>query len=132
MSIEEVIKKINIPFPKPQSLEQVEELLRYITMNLPATIRCHFQYNTYFSKGKDSKLLEDNGSVNIIASIVDTEKTMAIGTLESRPYSQDSSYISALAFQMVPGWDISDYRPEVLNLWDEVRGLTKKHFSEKR
>jgi len=132
-SMEKIIERTTITFPKPQNLKRVEKLLRYIATNLPANISCNSSYFTSFINSDEEipKLLNQRGTIKITATIHSLRNPLAFDSLESQSFNRNTSRISALAFQLVPGWDISDYKPENLKLWSEVRELTAKYFSEK-
>ncbi|MFH1918033.1 MAG: hypothetical protein ABIJ14_02960 [Nanoarchaeota archaeon] len=53
---------------------------------------------------------------------------MASNTFISERDGRDTSLISRIAFQRVPGWDLSDYRSEVRELWDDVRKVVNQYF----
>ena len=129
MSIDKLIEKTTIEFPRKLSLKGAEGLIDYIAEKLPANIHYNVSYHrSVIPKEEDKGFSKQDGTVNIAATIMDTKKSMAFDTCEFNPSKEDSSNLSSIRFQLVPDWELFDYRPEVILLWDDVRRIVKDYF----
>ena len=131
MTIEEIMKKTIIKFPRPIGRKDSENLFCYLSGKLPANISGKVEYFKSFRYDeKNESVVEENGTLKLTATIYSLKDGTVCDYLESRPWDEDTSLISAIAFHMVPGWESSDYRPKVQKFWDQVRGLVNKYFEE--
>lgn len=131
MAVEELIEKTKIGFPRPIGLKQTEEMLCYISSHLPANVSQKVEYHKRFDYDpeKDGSL-ENNGTLKVIASIHKMSEPFEYDTFVSYPYDKDTSFISGVKFEIVPGWNLSEYRPEVRELWDDVRNCINHYFKD--
>jgi len=130
MSFKEITDKTTIEFKRPISLEETEDLFRYIAKNMPANISSTIKYFKSFLYDNESKnTLEDKGTLEVMAGIHNL-KTHEFDAVQSTHYDKDTSLISSFAFQRIPDWELCDYRPEVKELWDQFRGLVDKYFEK--
>lgn len=130
MSIEEVIEKTTIELPREIDLETAEELLRYLAGNLSANIHYNVSYFKSILK-KDGEISEFDGSVSLTANISSYENPTAFDACTFMSSSTDTSKLSIIKFGQVPGWDLSEYRQEVRQLWDDVRETVKQYFEQR-
>ena len=131
MELDEIAKEGTIEFPRPISREDAENLFCYIAKELPASISSHIDYYKSFSYNEErDKVLEDEGTLIVIASVSSLKKERGYDTFVSKPGDRDTSCISAIASQTVPGWELLDYRPEVRKLWKDVREVVNRYFGE--
>jgi hypothetical protein len=131
MSIDELAKKMTIDFPRPVSRVGAEVLLSYIAGKLPGRVNGKIDYFiNYIFDPEEKDVSEDKGTLSIVATLVRDKNVMASDAFESKPWKQDTSYISGITFQRVPDWDLPDYRKEVQELWDDIRKIIGNFFSE--
>jgi len=131
MAIEEIMEKTIIKFPRPIGRMESENLLCYLSGKLPANISGKIEYFKSFRYDeKNESVVKENGTLRLTATINSFKDVMVFDSLESRPWDKGISWISAIAFQVVPGWEFLDYHPKVQKLWDQVRGLVNKYFEE--
>ena len=129
MTIDEIIKKATIEFPRFLNLKEGEELLDYIAEKLPATIRYNASYTGLLNQGKSSKKYDPK----ISGSITSINTPMAFDNFESfLVLKNDISKIKSLQFILVPDWEIGDYRKEVIQLWGEVRNIIGEYFKKSK
>ena len=129
MSVDELAEKTTIDFPKPIGRESAEGLLCYLSSHLPANVSGKIEYFiSYRYDSKKESSFEDKGTLKLVASVNNLKGLMASNTFISERDGRDTSLISRIAFQRVPGWDLSDYRSEVRELWDDVRKVVNQYF----
>ncbi|GBE20134.1 MAG TPA: hypothetical protein ENG87_04845 [Candidatus Pacearchaeota archaeon] len=58
-------------------------------------------------------------------------KPIAFDSFEFTPSKKDSSKLASIQFNMVPDWELDEYRPEVRKLWRNVREVVKQYFKTK-
>ena len=133
MLTEEVTERSRIIIPKDISLREAEKLLRYLAESLQASVNYQVSYYRT-ARHENGKVIIDRGTVEIAGGIAKTEIPFCFDsfTLKSSERSRDTSRLSRMQFQLIPGYDeFSDYRPEIVQLWDDVRGVIKDYFSRR-
>ncbi len=128
MTLEEVTEKSRIGLPKKLSLAKAEGLLAYIAQRLPGKVNYQASYFRSIHGEQGTKISIHNGTISIAGSIVSHKTSGVFDSFEFVPYQRDSTMVSALQFARVPDWELSDYRPEVRTLWDDVRRLAEQYF----
>ena len=130
MTIDEVISEVEIQFPTLLSRGEAEELLRYIAVKLPGRVH----YRTHYSRSIDpndcSELQTEGRALKINGDISRVGSPMAFDTFYIEPSEEDTSKLRMMKFQLVPGWELGEYRPEIKQLWEDTRGLVDAYFSE--
>jgi len=127
MSLQEVIERSEIGFPEDLNLEQAETLLGYIAQNLPADISYHGSYHGNFSRGSYSKSKDGSFSIGGMISKIMGD-SLAFDSFESKVSDRDYTKISAIRFIKIPGYELGEYRPEAVELWDDVRKTVVQWF----
>lgn len=133
MPIDELLEKTRIELPRSLTLKEAEKLIYYLAKELPANIHYHTsRYRSIVrSSGEDnrSEILEQDGTVEINANINNLEKPFAFDGFQfTSSGMEDTSKLSVIRFNLVPGWELSEYRPEVIELWDHVRKTVGQYF----
>lgn len=131
MSIDEVIEKSTINFPRALALKEAEELIEHLAKKLPANI--HYKVSRHKSIGyqeKDERVLKQEGTVNISATVINIKEPMSFDVCEFKPSMKDTSKLSSINFQLIPDYEIHDYRPEVIKLWGDVRKVVEDYFKQ--
>ncbi len=131
MSIDELIKKATIDFPRALNLEEAEKLINHLAENLPARIDYTITSNKMIIVDPGEEIFKQEGTVKITANITHSTKPNAFDSCEFNPHGQDSSKLSSMKFQLTPGWELSDYRPEVQQLWEDVRKVVTYYLAFK-
>lgn len=128
MSLEEVIKRSTIEFLRPQELEAVKFLLSEITKNLPGRINYQItQYKTLLPESHGFS--EHEGTVILAGMIVNTKNPTAFDSFQTVHSREETSEIKAIRFNLIPGYnELSDYREEVVKLWDDTRKIVEKFY----
>ena len=133
MSVDQILEETIIKLPRPLTLDEVEGLVGYIAVNLPADIRYKVSHNkSLINDPKGKGLLKFDAGGGIVASI----KNNKGGAYES--FSCESDYftrdfkISVIKFAMVPGWNLYDYGKESVELWHEVRKVITQYFANEK
>ena len=132
MSIEEIAEQTKIEFPRDLHLKEAESLLFYIAENLPANI--NYQTSSHKSISRCTPaggVAIRQGTIGLTASINSLKNPGAFDSLRFHKEVGDSSRFSHINFEMVPGWELSDYRPEVKQLWDDIRVITTEYFNQR-
>ncbi|VVB78374.1 Uncharacterised protein [uncultured archaeon] len=132
-NIREIWKKAAIGFPEPIGFEETQELIDYICKNLPGRANYHAGYHQSVGESlvKKGEFFNQRGTVDLAGMITRSDNSAFDGfnCLISR--QEDTSNFEALAFQVIPGYDESDYNPEVLRLWDDVRRYVGNYFKQR-
>jgi len=132
MSIDQIIEETTIKLPKPLSLEETEKLMEYLAKQLPGDVNYNISANKSIIHGaEDEGLLKFDGTVGVKANI----KSHSSGayehfSCEPDEFARDTSRISVIKFMTVPGWELFEYRKEVVGLWREVRNLVTQYFNQ--
>ena len=139
MTLEEVMEKSRIEFPKAISLKEAEDLLNYLAENLPADIKYHLGQNKSILHGNDEHISQYQGSVNITANIACLKIRQFLIVSDSCELKshfqdinqfQDTSKFSEMQFQVIPGYNLAEHRPEIVQLWTEVRTVVTEYFKK--
>ena len=136
MTIDDVVAKATINFPSPLSEEQMRALLGYLWKNGNLEVNYKLEIGERTGNRFDTLVPHDQAvvtSLGVSGTIFDTQ-THAFDTFNGEQIiapRDDKPYIANLKFFIVPGWDLQEYRPEVLRLWDRTRTLTEQYFGEK-
>ena len=133
MSIDEVVEKTRIELPRSLTLKEAEELIYYLAKELPANVNYQTSYyKSVFHSFRESNkkiLKQEDGTVEINGSISNLEKPFAFDFFQFRASDKgDTSKLSVIAFHLVPGRELSEYRLEVRKLWDDVREKVGQYF----
>ena len=132
MTIDEIMDETTISFKKDLTLEETEDLLKYVADNLPANISFHAGYFRSYRRDEDMTFTYVSDEiVEITGNIRQTNKTFSFDVFSGNHPNDDTSGFSSLYFARVPGWEISDYRPEIRQLWKDVRGVVNNYFETK-
>lgn len=123
------MQRLTIEFPGGLTLEQTKDLLGYVAKSMPANISYRdSRHGAFFHDPETGALREEQGTVKICADIRATNNPGTFDTCESINSERDSRFISGLRFFTIPGYEIQDYRPEAVKLWDNVREIVDDYF----
>ncbi len=136
MSIDEtVIDKATIRFPRLISADEAEKMLCYFSTK--GGMATNYSINVQKSVKKQGDGLTEKVEttryvVSINASVIEP-KSYSVNSFEYlRDVNDGSHCFSHLKFFTVPGWRrFTEYPPEVLQLWNNVRQLVGQYFKEK-
>jgi len=116
----------------PLELPEFKKLLRYVATNLPGDINYKVSYfENLIHRNPQSKYhlaVRENGTVSVGGTIRHLHVPTAFDQFGTLPDEEDSSRIKAVRFNMVPGWELQDYRKEVVALWGDVAGYARIYF----
>jgi len=130
MTIDEVISEAEIQFPISLSRSGAEELLRYIAVKLPGRVHYRTHYSRFIDPNDCSEPQTEGRALKINGDISRVGSPMAFDTFYIEPSEEDTSKLEIMKFQLVPGWELGDYRPEVRELWADTRRLVNAYFEE--
>jgi hypothetical protein len=138
-SIDEVFERSTVEFRYPIALEQTESLLGYLCTELPAEIRYAAGRHVSISPTEvGSRSCDEGACVNVVESVslsgdvTRREGSHAFDHFDCEVSDADNTLVYRLKFFMTPGWSISEYRPEILQLRDDVKRLVAQYFEERR
>ena len=152
MSLDELTRRATITFPILATSEDVERLFGYLRKEEGFIIDYTLIFQKKMGREEGGHLgvpeAADNFNVReaAIVKVCELNGTFTlppsnfVGISQGRSASWDfhcsqqmgldeTPYFSGLKFFMTPGWDLGEYRPEVIGLWDIVRELAKKYFA---
>ena len=130
MTIDEVISEAEIQFPTLLSRKEAEELLMYIAVKLPGSVHYRTHYSRFVDPNDCSELQIEGRALKINGDISRVGSPMAFDTFYIEPSEEDTSKLEIMKFQLVPGWELGDYRPEIRGLWNDTRRLIDAYFEE--
>ncbi len=135
MSLEnEVEKESTIELPHPINLLESRQILSYLARNLPANIFYTYSCNVrliHVSKKNSDTLMRKTELTKVGVSVQSLKEGISFGSFNLEPTHMNASgLLQRIKFNTTPGYDhLSDYRPETINLWREVRRLTDEYFT---
>jgi hypothetical protein len=125
MTLEEVMERITIEFPEHIPLNQMIELLDYICDTMPAGV----SYQVHYFAQKQGKEKRSRGSGSIAGQIRHNEKLASFDCFETVQSDKDYTLVGGMRFAMIPDYELSEYRPEAIQLWDDIRERVDYYFS---
>ena len=132
MTIDEVAKRAEIVFPGHLNLKNAEKLLLHISENLPGNVHYVVEnHNNFIYDEKNRKSAKDRGTLKITANFSNSKEALSFDTALLEPWSENTSYVSSMKFQLVSDWELSDYS-RVLPLWDDIRKLVGDYFEKRK
>jgi len=124
MNEKNLIERATVEFPRPIDIDEMHALLEYVSHRMPARINYSTTHHTVLMPDSPA----DPGSFSIGGMIRKEEEAMAFDQFETVCSSTDYQKAIGLRFNIVPGWEESDYRPEVAKLRDDTRELIGLYF----
>lgn len=125
MTVQEIAERATINFPTPLNKLEAEDLLWKIALNLPAQIDYNISSFNTLQTYEGNKKIE--GTLSIMGNIHNTKKHV-FDYFSTHPDREDTSKIAGISFSLIPGYDFSDYRPGVVELWDDVRKEIEEYY----
>ena len=129
MTVKEVIcisdEQTRIDFPRGLGLHEAENLVVHLERDLPVFV----DYTAYYSR-KGESLEENKGNIGMTGTIISKKDN----SISSRFYldSQKNRRFELSGLKFIRTYDkISDYKPEVLQLWNDVRKSIDDFFKYK-
>ena len=129
-TIDDLMQAVTISFPSPITLEETQEILGYVAQNLPASIDTKTEIYDHRYLDENGNLIESRGTVNISGSIRNTKNSASDG-FNTTYESGDTSKINSLVFQAILGYSLEEHRPEVRELWRDVRQQVDAYFEQR-
>lgn len=130
-TLNEVTEKSTVEFPKSISLKEAEDLLKYIAKNTKVDIHYNMSTNVQLLPAKhEDMMMQKSYCDNISGTLYSLEKLMTNEDFVMKPNSSDNYRFKDLKFFNTPGWELSDYRKEAVQLWDDVRKVSLDYFKQ--
>jgi|SRR5208283_3983023 len=127
MAIDDVIKEATVKFQRPIGRVGSERLLEYLGENLPGDVTAEITYGLRFSSQEKSR---EFGTLRVTGSIAIHEPWI-FDSFTSKSWDKSESYISGIMFNIVPGWNLSEYGDK-RKLWSDIREIIGRYFKENR
>ncbi|HIH17311.1 MAG TPA: hypothetical protein HA282_00080 [Nanoarchaeota archaeon] len=121
-NLDDLFERSTIALPRQLGLKEAEDLLSYLAMNLPGRI----SYTANYIRNSMPDGSTQDGGVKLGGMIVN-DSTFAVDSFESIHDGIDTTKIAAIRFSPIPGYELSEHRPENIQLWDDVRALIEKY-----
>ncbi len=136
MTLEDVLAKSEIIFPRFLNLDEMNGLLEYY--NTKGKIAVRYQLTMQHdlgiplppSKTEDPLDLRNFYLLTLSGRITSLQDHYALDSFEV--LGQHEQGIKGLRFQLIPGYELNEYRPEVVALWNKVKTLTEKYFKSEK
>jgi hypothetical protein len=134
-AIEDILERATIKFPNPLGLADTERLLLCISEGVKGKVNYGLRTPKSFVYNEEKGKSEVDVRKNIIGEIIIRGSKNPIGEAVSILPSEDLAderfiKYSSMRFSIIPGYDVSEYRKETVQLWDDVRSIVEKYFSE--
>ncbi|GEM_PF-3399407 len=138
MSLEDVLAKSEIIFPRSLELDDMKELLEHY--NTEGRLAVFYQLTSKYDLGypllpigvENPLDLREESVSSLNGRITDPNSPFAYDSFETEILTlddEDSTRVfKKLKFGLIPGYELSEYRPEVIALWDKTRILTSEYF----
>lgn len=127
---ETLVQKATVELPQPIYLQEFEKMLAYVAKSLPVDIT--FRASYFGNVSERSKGDIDYGSTEVGGMIKSTRVPMAFDNFTTSTSDRDYRKIARMKFSIIPGYDEDDHRPEVRQLWSDVRAAVERYFAERR
>jgi hypothetical protein len=133
MELNDVFARPTITFPEIISFAGVEGLLIYISEHLKVDV--HYSLDTpksfiYDDNDKKSKLvLKDRVMGDIL---IKDRKNNSLYSVKLGSQKENSLEFSFMRFDMENGGNISNYKKETLEFWDDIRDIVNDYFKKEK
>lgn len=132
---QELESKIDIKFPREISTDKAESLLYYISDSYISDSRgCEISYRVDYGKKVGGLYNLENSGVEI--RNVDISGTLSIeglaGLIGFKLVRNMGSYteFSQMQLDSIPGYTVKEHRPEVVQVWDDLKETIDQYFSK--
>ena len=140
---DEVSARRQINFPEPLELLAMKEYFDYLSregkfvINYEVTSDYTIGKLDFFKEPVYTPEIRGERTKKLTGRIQETTTTSFDHFETSLKYVEkeegiDDAVFEALNFSLVPGWDLDEYRPEVIHIWDKVRELTDTYFQNRK
>ena len=131
LSLEEILNKATIKFPWDLTIEQSIGLMRYIEKKLPIFIRYDFLHSVKIGRqfGYDVRLNEEKASAQD-GTISLSNPPFTNAQFQFKPLEKDISKLEAIQFPLPKDFENTEYNPEVVQLWENVKKAVDDYFEE--
>jgi hypothetical protein len=127
--IEDILQRTTIVFPVPIDFIKAEELLFYISEGIHGkvnySIDCPISL-VYNEKKEKSKIILRSRALGGV--FIRSNKSVTSEFAKLITSDTESSKYSAIRFDPIIGYTVSEHRPEVVKLWDDVRSVVEEYF----
>ena len=132
--LSELIGRTEIGFPRGINFEQVEGLFDFLSEN-----SIDVRYNVTIMGVKTNRGSEFSANERYVSDISGTMTNFSdngnfgMGSFFCirNPEFMENNF-SGIKFQTIPGYEIEEHNSQEVILWDKVKKLTEKYFSNKR
>lgn len=130
-TLDEVTERSTVEFPKLINLREAEDLLKYIARNSKVDIHYNKSTNVRLLPAKHEDMMMRKAYCdNINGTIYSLERLMTNEDFVMKPNSSDDYEFKDLKFFNTPGWELSEYRKEAVQLWDDVKRVALEYFKQ--
>ncbi len=118
--IEKIIQKATIKFPEAIDTEQAKQLLVHLAKTGGYSFGISVEQSMGIGKRDETPAVIEKGTAAIKGMATNGDGGFSAFSLQ-RETSDDITQFSYWQFSITPGWGFSDYQPEELELWDDIR-----------
>ena len=133
-SLDEITKESTIDFFIDINLSETKMILEYLAKNLPADIKYNLSYNNHIFYNPEHKQIgrDYKNGAKITGTITSFKKTseFAHDSFEFKKTEEGLSRFNGIKFQTIPGYNLDEHRPEIRNLWKDVREIIDDYFED--
>ncbi|MEX2017001.1 MAG: hypothetical protein WD876_00840 [Candidatus Pacearchaeota archaeon] len=130
MSLNDVLLNSIIPFPWTLTLKQVEDLTDHVGKIVKGLVKYDIAYSRKagYEAGIAGFLRKKQTSSE--GSITLPFPPFTYGNFNFIHHKKDSLRIRGIQFQTQSDKKLSDYKPEIVQLWDDVRTAINSYFDD--
>ena len=129
MTLDEVLEKATIEFPRALSLSEAKKFLSYIAEKLPGDASYTVFYPVEAGYLVESGEFSEDEGASIIMGRISSKRPVAFDKFVLKVSKTNVSRLSAIRPQ-TNNREFGDYSPEVRQLWDNIRKITKRYFKK--
>ena len=127
MAIDEVMEKCSTKFPNPLTPRQMQEFLQYAAINLSAEISYDIHDEISLRVTKQTQIPEKvHEKVSIDGRISLPGKGM-LDRFKIEHRDCVPTYLDTFCFEPIPGYDLDEHRPEIVQLWGIIKELVSHY-----
>ena len=129
MSVNELIERTTINFPRDISLDEARELLTYLAKNLPARMQYGKSQDFIIDSDEEGSVREIPGTISLGGLMTSTDPdSLANEGFRFTHSDRDVTRAGEFRFSPIPGYDLEEHTPHSIKFWDDTREKIEEYF----
>jgi hypothetical protein len=130
MTLDEILKRATIPFPEPLEIEGIDRFIEHLAHYLQARINYSVKKDGNANALRGGVYLTETTSISLEGTITTSDASDSFSS--GRDIAQSRLQIHQLQFSIIPGYQLQEYRPATIVLWDRTREVVNNYFEQKK